>query len=84
MRGFFTIMDTKQWLHESLELVNDPKGFTRNGKEWLPVAGFSSCGSILSIYKGGLNHIVSTLGMNGLKAKNHCWDIMTLICHGMI
>lgn len=49
--------DTYTWLKDSLEFVNEPV-IKRNGREWVPVAGFRKVGCIFAIYKDSTNYCV--------------------------
>jgi hypothetical protein len=45
-------MSTVSWLLESLEKSPaTAETFSRNGRQWQPIAGFRRCGSILAVYK---------------------------------
>ena len=50
---------TVDWLNESLEPVaEDTPPLQRLGRTWQPVAGFSRCGSILTIYRDATEYCV--------------------------
>lgn len=46
------------WLKESLQNCNNITPIQRVGRIWIPVAGFSSCGCIFTIYKDTTNYCV--------------------------
>lgn len=49
-------MNTAEWLHQSLERVDDGTLISRLGRSWTPVAGFRRCGSIFTIYKDATDY----------------------------
>ena len=49
---------TKEWLMSLLIMNTDNKRIRRNGILWKPVAGFSQCGCVFTIYKIDYNYCV--------------------------
>jgi hypothetical protein len=44
-------MSTLDWLRNNLVMSSTTESINRVNRVWVPVAGFSSCGSVFAIYK---------------------------------